>query len=86
MFALPLLGWYLIVAPPRATQALSAGLLGSRVRLGQKAPVDDVSQCRATLRDYERKPPKTLPLMLNGIKDAQAAWMPHSMSPAATRD
>jgi hypothetical protein len=26
MFELPLLGWYLIVAPPRASPGLSAGL------------------------------------------------------------
>ena len=86
MFALPRLGWYMIFAPPRATQALSAGLLGSSVRLGQTAPVDDASQWRAKLRDYERKPPETLPLMLNASKRAKPPWMPHSASRPATRD
>jgi hypothetical protein len=73
MFALPLLGWYLIVAPPRKTQGLFRSDLTAPVSDWVRLRLfDDVSQCRATLRDYEQKPPETLPLMLNGIKDGQA--------------
>ena len=73
MFALPLLGWYLIVALPRDP--------GRSFRPDLTAPVsdwvrlrlfDDVSQWRAKLRDYERKPPETLPLDAQRIKDGQA--------------
>jgi hypothetical protein len=45
-----------------------------------------MSQCQASLRDNERKPPETLPLMLNGIKDAQATMDAAHVSRPATRD
>jgi hypothetical protein len=73
MFELLLLGWYLIVAPPRDPGRHSAdfsALLPDWVRLRL---FDDVSQCLAMLRDCERKPPESLTLMLNGIKNARAA-------------
>ena len=87
MFALPLLGWYLIVALPRDPRRSFRPDLTAPVSDWVRLSLfDDVSQWRAKLRDYERKPPETLPLMLNASKTAQPPWMPPSVSRPATRD
>jgi hypothetical protein len=72
-FAMILLGWYPIIAPPRATQGVFhpdfSALVSDRVRLRL---FDRASQCEASRIDCGRKPPETLPLMLDGMKDARA--------------
>ncbi len=83
--ALALLGWYLMIAPPRAASVgfdpdFSAPLTDwVRLRL-----FDSASECQASKQDYARKPPETLPFMLDGMKDARATM--NSAQCVATSD
>jgi len=60
-----LLGWYLMMAPPGATQG--AFHPGSRagIRLDEMRLFNRASQYEASRTDCEHKPPETLPLMLD---------------------
>jgi len=51
----------------------SAGLLGASVRLGQTEPFQWCVSVRGHAARLGAELPKSLPMMLNGIKDAQAA-------------
>ena len=73
MFASPPLGWYWIVSSPHTTQGVFGWTSRRRWQIGSDSAGDDVSHCRDTLRDYERKRPESLPIILSSIREARAA-------------